>query len=163
MIGQGDLDTSNLDQRMNLTEAEEFITDMIVNNEKYKDSLKSKVDNYDFKERTVEDKIACGVGIDTLNVTANGDIIPCPGWYGYVLGNIEKDTLKDIWLKSEKLNKLRNIRLSQFPKCTNCEARPFCSMCLLRNYNENNGDLFKIPEHTCQIAHLRKRLASKLL
>lgn len=163
LIGQGDLDTSNLEQRMNIAEAEEFITDMIVNNEEYKKSLKSKVDNYDYKERTVEDKISCGVGIDTLNIASNGDIIPCPGWYGFVLGNIEKDDLKDIWSKSEKLEDLRNIRLSQFPRCTNCEARPYCYMCILRNFNESNGDLFKIPSHTCQIAHLRKRLAEKLL
>ena len=163
LIGQGDLDTRNLAQRMDLAEVEEFITNMIINNEKYKDSLKSKVDNYDYRERIVEDKIACGVGIDTINVTANGDIIPCPGWYGYVLGNIEKDSLQEIWSKSEELDYLRNIRLSQFPGCVDCEARPYCNMCILRNYNENNGDLFKIPSHTCQIAHLRKRLAEKLL
>lgn len=163
LIGQGDLDTSNLAQRMNMTEAEEFITDMIFNNNDYKESLKSKVDNYDYRERTVEDKLSCGVGIDTLSITSNGDIIPCPGWYEYVLGNIEKDTIKDIWTKSEKLEDLRNIRLSQFPLCINCEARPYCSMCLLRNYNENDGNMFKIPTHTCQIAHLRKKLAEKLL
>ncbi len=163
LIGQGDLDTSNLQQRMNMAEAEAFITDMIVNNNEYKESLKSKVDNYDYKERTIEDKISCGVGIDTISITSNGDIIPCPGWYGYVLGNIENDTLNDIWSKSGKLGNLRNIRLSQFPLCTNCEAKPYCSMCLLRNYNENDGDMFKIPSHTCQIAHLRKRLAEKLL
>lgn len=163
LIGQGDLDTGNLAQRMDLTETREFITDMILGNEEYRESLKSKVDNYDYRERTVEDKISCGVGIDTINIAANGDIIPCPGWYGYVLGNIRKDTLEGIWSHSEKLDRLRNIRLSQFPRCTDCDARPFCNMCLLRNFNESDGDLFRIPVHTCQIAHLRKRLAMELL
>lgn len=163
LIGQGDLDTRNLSQRISLKEAEEFLMDMIQNNSDYKKSLRSKVDNYDYREREVEDKISCGVGIDTINITSTGDIIPCPGWYGYSLGNIRNDKLKDVWLHSEKLEYLRNIRLSQFPKCVSCEARPYCNMCILRNFNENNGDMFKIPKHTCQIAFLRKKLVENML
>ena len=162
LIGQGDLNTSNLSQRMSFREAEEFLKDMVSNNEEYRESLKSKVQNYDFEERTVEDKLACGAGIDTINIAANGDIIPCPGWYGLVLGNITTDLLEEVWTKSDKLNELREIRLSQFPKCAKCDARPFCYMCLLRNFNENNGDMFKIPANTCQIARLRKRLFENL-
>ena len=163
LIGQGDLDSSNLSQRISIEEAEKFLSDMILNNEGYRRSFKSKVENYDFREREVNGKLSCGVGIDTLNVTSNGDIIPCPGWYGYVLGNIRKDSLSHVWSHSEKLNHLRDIRLSMFPKCVDCEARPYCNMCILRNFNENNGDLFIIPEHTCQMAYLRKRLAERLL
>ena len=163
LIGRGDLDASNLSQRISPEDSEEFMTEMIMNNEAYRRSLKSKVENYDFREREVGGKLSCGVGIDTINITSSGDIIPCPGWYGYVLGNIRKDSLEDVWLHSEKLNYLRNIQLSQFPNCVGCEARPYCDMCILRNFNENDGDLFKIPEHTCQIAHLRKRLIEELL
>ena len=163
LIAQSDLDTRNLAQRMSFSEAEAFLEDMITNNKAFRESLKSKVQNYDSSERLVEDSIACGVGIDTINICANGDIVPCPGWYGYVLGNIREDRLADVWTNSQKLQALREIKLSQFPRCTSCDARRFCYMCLLRNYNEGNGDLFKIPANTCQIAHLRKKYSESLL
>ena len=31
-------------------------------------------------------------------------------------------------------------------------------MCLERNFNENNGDMFKINRHFCEVAFLTKKL-----
>ena len=39
-----------------------------------------------------------------------------------------------------------------------CEAHNYCSMCLERNYNENNGNMFEINKHFCEVAFLTKRL-----
>ena len=76
-------------------------------------------------------------------------------------GNIYKDTLYDVWVKSEKLTFLRNIRRRDFPKCINCEAQNYCTKCLVRNYNESTGDMFAIPPHTCDVAFLNKRLTEQ--
>ena len=42
-----------------------------------------------------------------------------------------------------------------------CEARDFCARCLVRNYNESNGDMLKINRHFCDVAFLTKRLAEE--
>ena len=55
--------------------------------------------------------------INDLCVTVNGDIYPCSGWQSYIVGNIFKDSLKDIWDHSEKLNVIRNVKQKDFPKC----------------------------------------------
>ncbi|MBU1298665.1 MAG: SPASM domain-containing protein, partial [Bacteroidetes bacterium] len=84
---------------------------------------------------------------------------PCAGWQGYTLGNVNKKKLKDIWVNSEKLNYLRKINKSQFPQCLECESIDYCSLCFVRNFNENNGDMFKVNEHFCSVAKLNRELA----
>ena len=100
----------------------------------------------------------CGVGVDNICLTANGDYYPCAGWQGMVVGNAYKQSLKDIWENSEQLKLLRNISNGSFPECVICEARDYCAMCLVRNFNENNGDMFKITKHFCDVAFLNKRM-----
>lgn len=161
LIAQSDFDKSNLDNRLNLEEIRAVITGMMENNASYRKNILSKLNNYNADERKVKDRLACGVGIDTLSITSNGDITPCPGWNNYVLGNIKNDRIEEVWLHSEKINHLRGIRMSQFPTCTTCDVKKFCSMCLLRNYNESGGDLLKVPKAVCQVSHLRKAITEK--
>ena len=75
-----------------------------------------------------------------------------------IVGNINEQTLSEIWNRSNKLKTLRKITHSDFPKCMNCSAHKFCTMCLERNCNENNGDMFKIGKHVCDVAFLMKRI-----
>ena len=34
-------------------------------------------------------------------------------------------------------------------------------MCLVRNYNESNGDMFKINKHFCEVAFLNKKIVEE--
>ena len=80
-----------------------------------------------------------------------------------IMGNVYEQSLKDIWEKSDKAKYLRSITQEMFPKCMNCDARDYCSPCLVRNYNENNGDMFKITQHFCDVAFLTKRIVEDFL
>lgn len=100
----------------------------------------------------------CGVGLNSFCIAENGDIYPCPGWQSMIIGNVNQQPLKQIWNESEAFSKLRNITHGDFPQCLKCEARNYCSMCIQRNFNENNGDMFKISKHFCEVAFLTKRL-----
>lgn len=53
----------------------------------------------------------------SLNIKTNGDITPC-GFIPIVIGNITRDNLKDIWMKSSVLEKMRNK--TPTGKCANC-------------------------------------------
>lgn len=157
MMAQADHSTSNLAQRINLEEAEELLKDMLEFDRDYIDSTLAQ----EPKTRDIEKftKLpVCGVGVDNICLTANGDYYPCAGWQGMVVGNAYKQTLKDIWQNSPELKQLRTISNGSFPECIVCEARDYCAMCLVRNYNENNGDMFKITKHFCDVAFLNKKM-----
>lgn len=164
MMAQADLDTQNLANRLSLEETEKVIRDIIEYDVDYRDLTlhqKAMSDEVTFDLERFKKQPLCGVGYDNCCVTANGDIYPCAGWQSYVLGNVYKQSLKDIWEKSERIKELRKTTQASFPQCIECEALDYCKRCLVRNYNESNGDMFAVPKHFCDIAFLTKRLVEE--
>ena len=166
MMARSDLDTGNLANRLSLEETEHLLRDIIEHDVQYRDktlrqrpiSEEMKFDLERFKAQPV-----CGVGYDNCCITANGDVYPCAGWQNYVLGNVYKQSLKEIWENSEKIKELRKITQASFPQCIECDARDYCARCLVRNYNESGGDMFTINKHFCDVAHLNKRLVEEYI
>lgn len=164
MMAQADLDDSNLANRLSLEETEQVLRCIIENDEAYQSvTLQQKPisDEVKFDVARFMKQPVCGVGYDNCCITANGDVYPCAGWQGYVLGNVYQDSLKEIWENSLKIKSLRKITQASFPQCVNCEALNFCNRCLVRNFNESDGDMFKIPKHFCDVAFLNKRLVEE--
>ncbi|NCB69280.1 MAG: radical SAM protein [Bacteroidia bacterium] len=162
MMAQADHNTNNLAQRISINETAELLNDML---EYDRDYIGSTL-NQEPKSRDIEKfkkMPVCGVGVDNICVTANGDYYPCAGWQGMVVGNANQQSLKDIWENSPELKQLRTITNGSFPQCIECDARDYCAMCLVRNYNENNGDMFKITKHFCDVALLNKKMVENYL
>lgn len=164
MMARSDLDTENLANRLSLEETEELLRDLIKHDISYRENTLEQLpvtDQIKFNLERYLKQPVCGVGYNKCCITANGDVFPCAGWQGYVLGNVYKQTLQDIWDNSIKVKELRNITQASFPQCVECEARDYCSRCLVRNYNESGGDMFAINHHFCDVAFLNKRLVEE--
>ena len=161
MMAQADLDTSNLANRISIDETEKVIRDIMENDVDYQTETLAQEPLSSISEEEFAELPLCGAGLNDLCVTVNGDIYPCAGWQGFVVGNVFRESLKEIWEHSPKLEQIRRIKQKDFPKCLKCEARDFCNMCLVRNYNESGGDMFKINEHFCKVAFLNKRIAEE--
>ena len=59
----------------------------------------------------------------------------------------------------KKWQYLRSLRNQDFPKCIQCSDREYCTMCMVRNANENpKGDLLVVNEFFCNIAKLNKQI-----
>lgn len=164
MMAQSDLNTENLANRLSLEETEKVIrtiieTDLDYNEKTLKQTSISEEMEFDLER--YKHQPVCGVGYDNCCITANGDVYPCAGWQDYVLGNIYKQSLQEIWENSERIKALRKVTNESFPQCFECDARDYCARCLVRNYNESGGDMFAINEHFCQVAHLNKRLVEE--
>ncbi|MBF1620521.1 MAG: radical SAM protein [Prevotella sp.] len=159
MMGEANLCTDNLKNRLSLHETEKVIRDIIEYDKDYSQWIKDKRPyiNTINKERYAKQAL-CGAGLNNICITANGDLYPCPGWQSMIVGNINRQTLAEIWNNSNELKSLRKITHGDFPKCMSCSAHKFCTMCLERNCNENNGDMFKVGKHICDVAFLMKRL-----
>lgn len=164
MMARSDLDTGNLANRLSLEETEELLRDLIEHDVNYKEGTLQQLpvsDQIKFNLERYMKQPVCGVGYDNCCVTANGDVYPCAGWQDYVLGNVYKHTLKEIWENSKRIKELRKITQASFPQCLECEARDYCARCLVRNYNESGGDMFAINHHFCDVAFLNKRLVEE--
>ena len=152
IMAKTDGDCSNLCNRLTIPQTREILEDVILRavpaeSEYFAIGKKAKMP-------TVEEwkaQKACGAGIDSMCLAANGDFYPCPAFGDYVLGNVYKQSLSEVWLNSKKLNAVRNITKAKFPKCAECKDRDYCSICLCRNYNET-GDMLKPAEHFCKVA-----------
>lgn len=164
MMARADLDTENLANRLSLDETEELLRDILENDTQYKDNTLQQLpisDEIKFNLERFLKQPVCGVGYDNCCIAANGDVYPCAGWQDYVLGNVYKHTLKEIWENSIRVKELRKITQASFPQCVECEARDYCARCLVRNYNESGGDMFAINEHFCKVAFLNKKLVEE--
>ena len=163
MMAQADLDTSNLTNRISVEDSEKVIRDIMDNDVDYQTETLALEPLSSISDEEFAELPLCGAGLNDLCVTVNGDVYPCAGWQDFVVGNVFSEPLKEIWEHSPKLEQIRQIKQKDFPKCLKCEARDFCNMCLVRNYNESKGDMFKINEHFCKIAFLNKRIAEEWL
>lgn len=164
MMAQADFDTNNLANRISIEETEELLRDIIEHDIDYQNMLKERPPVSDFIAFDLErykKQPVCGVGYDNCCITANGDVYPCAGWQNYVLGNVYKQSLQEIWEQSPRVKELRKITQASFPQCLECEARDYCARCLVRNYNESNGDMFKINKHFCDVAFLNKKIVEE--
>jgi len=73
---------------------------------------------------------ACGCPSSKIAVRADGVIVPCSMLAHSELGQINQDSLAEIWQHSPTLNKLRNrhtIPLTWFELCAGCSYVPYCT------------------------------------
>lgn len=121
LFGRYDYTTDNLDYRLSKKEVEQIIRDTIAHDEMYVKKIRNTdfqlLDNY-YKQIGV----SCNVGRSTLCISSDGTAYPCIGWQGYKLGNIEEQSLAEIW-DSAKLRRLRNITRADFKECKECKDK----------------------------------------
>jgi len=158
MMAKYDHTTQNLDNRLSLDEVGKLINDIIENDPEYQKQMKD-ADTVREEKRDISNDIICGVCISSICMVANGNVYPCAGWQGYVVGNVKNTPLQEIWDNSDRVKYLRGLRKKNFPKCLKCEDKAFCAMCMVRNFNENpDGDPLRINEHFCKVAKLNRRI-----
>ena len=156
LIGKYNSTTQNLENRLTIAEVREIIENEIKNDLNQLGQLKHDV----IKKETIapNDKI-CSVCNSSICIAENGNVYPCIGWQSYVVGNIKEKPLKFIWENSEKLQYLRNLRNKDFPKCIKCPEKSFCTMCMVRNANENpDGNPLVVNNYFCDMARITKEI-----
>lgn len=159
IIGNYDHTMHNLNCRLSLDNIHEIMCDNINNDSKYFESITKE---YEQKKSLSPDDHICSVCQSSICISESGNVYPCSGWQGYVIGNINKSTLSEIWQSSEEIKHLRNIRRHDFPKCCDCPDRRFCTMCMVRNANESvQGNPFEVNEFFCNISELKRKIYLK--
>lgn len=148
----------NLNNRLSIDEIEELIKDKAKSDDEYLSNLMIEAEN---KKLTTSNDTICSICESSICISENGNVYPCAGWQDYVVGNLKNQSIQDIWNNSEKVQYLRNIRNKDFPVCCKCPDRNFCTMCMVRNANEDpKGDPLVVSEYFCNVAKTNKKLCS---
>lgn len=147
---------NNLNCRLSDDEVKELIYIKATNNPLYLKQIEIEAK----KKKGIEpNDFVCSVCNSSICIAENGNIYPCAGWQDYILGNVKENSINYIWNNSEKVQYLRDLRKHNFPKCLQCSAKEFCTMCMIRNANENpQGDPLVVNEYFCKIAKYNKKL-----
>lgn len=153
IFARSNFSTDNLDHRITLKEQEQFIKQTLAESKIYQ----SRLLNNPEKKVNAND-IVCGAGRYMLCLEAGGDYYPCPS-FKLKLGNCKEQSLKEIWENSKDLNKLRNLTNAAYEKCLKCPSRAYCNLCPGKLYNESGGDMFKLSDYFCQVAHINRQIA----
>ncbi|GMO42318.1 MAG: hypothetical protein Pg6C_03780 [Treponemataceae bacterium] len=147
--------TENLANRLSLDEALTVIQDILEHDTAY--NAERFMPGYG----NSDDTLPCvqSIGKASLCVNAHGKVLPSPAW-NRVLGDLNNQTLRDIWENSAELAKIRAITLEKdFPQCRPCPDIQFCCMSLEENVNENpDGSPSNIPPHVCTLARRMREL-----
>ncbi|MEG1567623.1 MAG: radical SAM protein [Anaerovoracaceae bacterium] len=157
IIGRYNHTTNNLNCRMSIDEIKELIRNKVTNNANYIEQLKIEAEK---KGNIDPNDFICSVCHSSICIAENGNVYPCAGWQDYIVGNVKNTSLCDIWNSSEKVQYLRDLRKHNFPKCLKCSDKEFCTMCMVRNANENSqGDPLAVNEYFCSIAKFNRKIA----
>ena len=151
LFGCFDGSASNLACRLELSEVKTIIEKDLI-----QQTGKVELVNHDGAFRS--ESSVCPICQNSLCISYKGDVYPCEGWQSMILGNINDIPLLQLWRDSEVVNKLRHLTLEDdFSTCAVCEDRDNCSICLIRNANENKkGDYKEVNPYFCEIARIKR-------
>ena len=164
IMARADHSTDNLENRLTLEDTEATIKDILENDDEYKELLLGYLKCGPKDRDTYANEPLCGVGMSFCEISAEGDVFPCAGWWDANLGNVSTQSLKDIWDNSPKLKEFRALRKKDMPECLDCKDRSFCPICMAKNANENEDrNPLKPAKHFCKVAELNHKIAEEWL
>ena len=108
----------------------------------------------------VDDKV-CDIGVSRLYLNSVGDYYPCDGMHGYVLGNVARNRLAEVWA-GEKLNVLRSLTNKDFGECASCQNRKYCKVCPAYNFSAT-GDMLRHISAKCETAAAVRKVYGETL
>lgn len=152
--------TQNLNCRLSINEVKEIINEKVADDAKYLEQIEIEAER---KKDITPDDFICTVCNYSICIADNGNVFPCAGWHGHIVGNVKETPLKEIWDNSEKVQYLRGLRKKDFPDCIKCQDKEYCTICMVRNANESPlGDPLAVNEYFCDIAKFNRKMVLEL-
>ncbi|QKF82791.1 radical SAM/SPASM domain-containing protein [Halarcobacter ebronensis] len=149
----------NLKHRLSIDDVNEIIENIVENDSEYVIEIEKEAEK---KKNISENDFVCSVCHSSICISENGNVYPCAGWQDYSVGNILNASLKNIWYNSEKVNYLRDLKKKDFPQCLTCSDKEYCTMCMVRNANEDiSGNPLVINKFYCNVANINKNVIRK--
>lgn len=94
----------------------------------------------------------CIAGKSLCLIKPDGQVVPCPAFkqnIDYIAGNIKNESLSDIWLYSEILEKLRTFKYENLIGCRSCSSLFKCQGGCTAQRILESGDLYRGIDPLC--------------
>lgn len=98
----------------------------------------------------------CWAGEKGISINPYGKAYACNALLAEI-GDVRKQSIKDIWENSDELKKIRMYRVNDLIGCDDCEDRKYCSFCMGNALNETGNPLMKYQE-ACNITKAQSGL-----
>lgn len=108
------------------------------------------------KRHISQEDYVCDTLRYSLNIDSYGNVYPCNA-FNTPIGNIFKNSIKDIWTNSKELSYIRSLKWKDLKECNNCDNKDYCFKCPGLTSLENNNILAK-SSLACQHANIRHKL-----
>ncbi|MFH1507294.1 MAG: radical SAM protein [Candidatus Omnitrophota bacterium] len=109
------------------------------------------------KQFCIERKgLLCGFGRIACSINPKGELYPCVA-LPLAAGSLRMTPFKDIWSKSEILNRIRAIQEQDLGDCYGCSLSLSCFRCSAMSYFEK-GEITAVPEECCRITKTLKEV-----
>lgn len=96
----------------------------------------------------------CNAGVSKCLIKPNGDVVPCPAFKQnskYVAGNINEESLKEIWLNSPIFTPFRTFDYHELKDCSYCPRVSECQGRCIAQRIIATGDMFQGLDPCCPI------------
>jgi AdoMet-dependent heme synthase len=108
-------------------------------------------------ESQAYDDIPCSAGHNSCYISPYGDVLPCVQM-PIPAGNLRRQSFQEVWFDSSPMNRVRAVRESELPVCSDCSIRKYCARCPGLAHMEG-GDMLGAYERACEMAELNARMA----
>ena len=108
-------------------------------------------------ESAAYEDLPCSAGHNSCYISPYGDVYACVQ-LPISAGNLRGASFEQIWRNAPELNRIRGVRESELPICSNCEIKSYCERCPGLAWMEG-GDLLGAYERACSLAEQKARLA----
>lgn len=148
IFGSYNCSRENLSCRLNIEEVEEVL----------QEDYQGTISDEPLPQKISLNDSICPICSNSICISNTGDLYPCEGLQNIHIGNIRDTPLSDLWGNAPIINSLRKLSYNDFPQCFKCKDRDYCSICLIRNANENkDGDYMQPSPYFCKIAEIKKK------
>lgn len=103
-----------------------------------------------------EEEWRCNCARGNCAITSTGDVYPCIA-VPWKAGNVRERPFGEIWRSSEVFQRIRSLRLSDYPHCKPCEFKRWCRRSSGTVY-VNSGDYTSIDPWVCREAEIVKEV-----
>jgi radical SAM protein with 4Fe4S-binding SPASM domain len=99
----------------------------------------------------------CNCARGNAAISARGDVFPCVS-VPWAAGNVRQQPFGEIWQRSPVFERIRGLKIADYPACAPCPDKPFCSRDRGAAYNAS-GSYTGIDPFVCAAAGVARAVA----
>jgi len=111
------------------------------------------------KRQMTEERFSCNCARGNCAISAYGDVYPCIA-VPWAAGNVREQPFIDIWRESPVFQRIRGLRIADYPACAPCADKPYCSRNRGAAFNYS-GDYTGVDPFVCKTAAITRAIATE--